>query len=159
MTQFQPDRLPISADACRACAPCDGRRRCRVGGDQLCPALPMPTHGRPGAYDGIWNVVFATTRGNCSSGYSVPFTVVGQPRFVGRRRQGLGLASTAPARLRSEFRSAHPRRAAAAGSPAVTARAAGAASSPATAAAAPGRRRGTDLSQPYGKRKTARQEI
>src|SRR5437868_15315370 len=30
-----------------------------------------------GAYDGIWNVVFATTRGNCSSGYSVPFTVIG----------------------------------------------------------------------------------
>ena len=30
-----------------------------------------------GAYDGTWNVVFATTRGNCSSGYSVPFTVVG----------------------------------------------------------------------------------
>jgi hypothetical protein len=30
-----------------------------------------------GAYDGIWNVVFATTRGNCSSGYSVPFTVAG----------------------------------------------------------------------------------
>nr|WP_225676202.1 hypothetical protein [Bradyrhizobium hereditatis] len=29
-------------------------------------------------YDGIWNVVFATTRGNCSSGYSVPFTVVGR---------------------------------------------------------------------------------
>jgi hypothetical protein len=24
-----------------------------------------------GAYDGTWNVVFATTRGNCSSGYSV----------------------------------------------------------------------------------------
>jgi hypothetical protein len=30
-----------------------------------------------GAYDGIWNVVFATTRGTCSSGYSVPFTVAG----------------------------------------------------------------------------------
>jgi hypothetical protein len=30
-----------------------------------------------GAYDGVWNVVFATTRGNCSSGYSVPFTVFG----------------------------------------------------------------------------------
>ena len=30
-----------------------------------------------GGYDGIWNVVFATTRGNCSSGYSVPFTVTG----------------------------------------------------------------------------------
>jgi hypothetical protein len=32
---------------------------------------------RAGAYDGIWNVVFATTRGTCSSGYSVPFTVTG----------------------------------------------------------------------------------
>jgi hypothetical protein len=30
-----------------------------------------------GTYDGTWNVVFATTRGNCSSGYSVPFTVHG----------------------------------------------------------------------------------
>ena len=29
------------------------------------------------AYDGTWNVVFATTRGDCSSGYSVPFTVTG----------------------------------------------------------------------------------
>jgi hypothetical protein len=29
------------------------------------------------AYDGIWNVVFATTRGNCSSGYRVPYTVTG----------------------------------------------------------------------------------
>ena len=33
--------------------------------------------GVAGAYDGTWNVVFATTRGNCSSGYSVPFTVMG----------------------------------------------------------------------------------
>ena len=30
-----------------------------------------------GAYNGTWNVVFATTRGNCSSGYSVPFLVTG----------------------------------------------------------------------------------
>ena len=30
-----------------------------------------------GAYDGVWNVVFATTRGTCRSGYSVPFTVTG----------------------------------------------------------------------------------
>lgn len=30
-----------------------------------------------GAYDGTWNTVFATTRGNCSSGYSIPFTVTG----------------------------------------------------------------------------------
>jgi hypothetical protein len=32
---------------------------------------------RPGVYDGTWTTVFATTRGNCSSGYSVPFTVSG----------------------------------------------------------------------------------
>ena len=32
---------------------------------------------RVGAYNGTWNVTFATTRGTCSSGYSVPFTVVG----------------------------------------------------------------------------------
>jgi hypothetical protein len=32
---------------------------------------------RTGLYDGTWNVVFATTRGNCSSGYRVPFTVQG----------------------------------------------------------------------------------
>jgi hypothetical protein len=35
------------------------------------------TRRAAGAYDGTWNVVFATTRGNCSSGYSVPFTVMG----------------------------------------------------------------------------------
>ena len=39
-------------------------------------ALPGSADAR-GAYDGIWTTVFATTRGNCSSGYSVPFTVVG----------------------------------------------------------------------------------
>jgi hypothetical protein len=32
---------------------------------------------RGGAYDGVWNVVFATTQGTCSSGQSVPFTVAG----------------------------------------------------------------------------------
>jgi hypothetical protein len=31
----------------------------------------------PGTYNGTWNVVFATTKGNCSSGYSVPFLVSG----------------------------------------------------------------------------------
>jgi len=30
-----------------------------------------------GAYDGIWNVVFATRTGNCSSSNSVPFAVSG----------------------------------------------------------------------------------
>jgi hypothetical protein len=31
-----------------------------------------------GAYDGIWNVIFVTRAGNCSSTNSVPFTVVGR---------------------------------------------------------------------------------
>jgi hypothetical protein len=39
-------------------------------------AMPQPADARAG-YDGVWNVTFATTRGNCSSGYSVPFTVTG----------------------------------------------------------------------------------
>ena len=33
---------------------------------------------RPGAYDGVWNVLFATQAGNCSSTNSVPFTVSGR---------------------------------------------------------------------------------
>lgn len=45
-------------------------------------AIAMPgtadAAGRAGgAYDGTWTTVFATTRGNCSSGYSVPFLVTG----------------------------------------------------------------------------------
>src|SRR5271169_3569350 len=32
---------------------------------------------RPGAYDGTWNVLFATQAGSCSSTNSVPFTVAG----------------------------------------------------------------------------------
>ena len=44
---------------------------------RLIPPMPPPDAGPSGAYDGTWNVVFATTRGNCSSGYSVPFTVTG----------------------------------------------------------------------------------
>src|SRR5882757_5180820 len=41
-------------------------------------ALPGPADAaRRGRYDGTWTTVFATTRGNCSSGYSVPFTVAG----------------------------------------------------------------------------------
>jgi hypothetical protein len=30
-----------------------------------------------GSFDGIWTTTFATTRGTCSSGLSVPFTVTG----------------------------------------------------------------------------------
>src|SRR5688572_5201933 len=41
------------------------------------PAEAAPRGGKAlRAYNGTWNVVFATTRGNCSSGYSVPFTVI-----------------------------------------------------------------------------------
>lgn len=40
-------------------------------------ALPSSANAGVGGYGGIWNVTFATTRGNCSSGYSVPFTVTG----------------------------------------------------------------------------------
>src|SRR5215469_7310197 len=40
--------------------------------------LPAAADARlAGGYDGVWNVVFATTRGTCSSGLSVPFTVAG----------------------------------------------------------------------------------
>ena len=55
--------LPVFAALVTAAAPvaADASTRMRAGG----------------AYDGTWNVVFATTRGNCSSGHSVPFTVSG----------------------------------------------------------------------------------
>src|SRR5437667_10371960 len=33
---------------------------------------------RAGAYDGVWNVAFTTTAGNCSSTNSVPFPVSGR---------------------------------------------------------------------------------
>jgi len=39
--------------------------------------VPTTADARVGGYDGVWNVTFATTRGACSSGYSVPFTVTG----------------------------------------------------------------------------------
>jgi len=40
-------------------------------------AAPGAADARVGAYDGVWNVLFATQRGNCSSSNSVPFTVAG----------------------------------------------------------------------------------
>ena len=41
------------------------------------PADAQARMVRAGAYDGTWNVVFATRAGNCSSNNSVPFTVTG----------------------------------------------------------------------------------
>lgn len=62
-------------------------------------ALPHAAEARVGSYDGIWNVTFATTRGNCSSGYSVPFTVTGNRvssagggRVSGRVKRGGAVA-------------------------------------------------------------------
>ena len=59
--------------------------------------------------------------------------------------------SIAAVRLRSRYRSARPRRAVAAGSPATAVRAPGAVSSPATVAAAPGRRRGAKAGSAAGR--------
>ena len=52
-------------------------RRLALLGVLAAAMLPQSADARAGGYDGIWNVTFATTRGNCSSGYSVPFTVTG----------------------------------------------------------------------------------
>ena len=40
-------------------------------------AAEAKRYARAGAYDGTWNVVFATRAGNCSSTNSVPFAVSG----------------------------------------------------------------------------------
>ncbi len=40
-------------------------------------AVSTVAPAQAGGYDGTWTTVFATSRGNCSSGYSVPFLVRG----------------------------------------------------------------------------------
>jgi hypothetical protein len=40
-------------------------------------AAEAKRYARAGAYDGTWNVVFATRAGNCSATNSVPFAVYG----------------------------------------------------------------------------------
>ncbi len=57
----------------------------RIRGKSLFAVAALAALALPGAadargispYDGTWTTVFATTRGNCSSGYSVPFLVHG----------------------------------------------------------------------------------
>jgi|SRR3954470_2670479 hypothetical protein len=52
--------------------------RCLWPAALLLVLTAMPAEARPtGAYDGTWNVVFATQRGNCSATNSVPFAVSG----------------------------------------------------------------------------------
>jgi hypothetical protein len=100
---------------------------------------------RAGAYDGVWNVVFATRAGHCSSTNSVPFTVSGHRVSSAGGGKVTG-ASAATAPCRSEYLSACRSLAAAAGSPAIRVSAGGPELFPATAAAAPGRPRGGSLS-------------
>jgi hypothetical protein len=69
-------------------------------------AAPAPANAgtrmrAAGAYDGTWNVVFATTRGNCSSGHSVPFTVSGSRVSSAGGGQGLRLGQPRRRRGRS----------------------------------------------------------
>ena len=40
-------------------------------------SAPSDAQARSGAFDGTWNVTFATQKGNCSSANSVPFNVAG----------------------------------------------------------------------------------
>lgn len=65
-------RQPLPSIACLA-----HLRRLALLAVMVTSVLPVTAEARAGGYDGIWNVTFATTRGNCSSGYSVPFTVTG----------------------------------------------------------------------------------
>jgi len=95
---------------------------------------------RVGAYDGVWNVQFATQAGNCSSN-SVPFTVAGRrvsSAGGGKVTGGVGRAGVVSVQI--SVGASKP--AAAAVSPAIPAPADGAGSSWETAAAEPGRRRG-----------------
>ena len=110
------DRLPICRFPTWRPALAPGLRRACRGGSAAYRRCRQPAQGR-GAYDGTWNVVFATTRGNCSSGYSVPFTVTGSRVSSAGGGRVSGSVNRGGA-SRSASRSAPPRRAAAAGSPA-----------------------------------------
>jgi hypothetical protein len=48
-----------------------------IAAPKAADASPAGRMVRAGAYDGTWNVLFATQAGNCSSTNSVPFTVTG----------------------------------------------------------------------------------
>ena len=68
---------PILGDPSLGAAPSGGAGVAAALAALSIPGTADARVARGGAYDGTWNVVFATTRGTCSSGYSVPFTVVG----------------------------------------------------------------------------------
>jgi hypothetical protein len=81
-SQHDPGQYPMTNSKTIAASPRLRRHRWILAAAALAAAAApgaadarMARAGR--AYDGVWNVVFATTRGTCSSGYSVPFTVTG----------------------------------------------------------------------------------
>jgi hypothetical protein len=49
-----------------------------AGAPVTADAARAPRAAGPGAFDGIWNVLFTTHAGNCNSTNSVPFTVTGR---------------------------------------------------------------------------------
>ena len=55
------------------------RRAFALAALALAPGLsnPAAAGGRPGAYDGTWNVTFTTRAGHCSATNSAPFSVAG----------------------------------------------------------------------------------
>ena len=94
----------------------NGSCRCRM--PSRSPRLRRRQRPGPGAYDGTWNVMFATTRRQLQLGYSVPFMVhggrvssAGGGRVSGGVSRGGSVAVASP--------SAPPGRAAAAGSSAI----------------------------------------
>jgi hypothetical protein len=79
-----PDPQQDMTDMIRSINPFNPGRRISPGAlaaiavaTMVAPVAAEARIVRGGAYDGIWNVVFATTQGTCSSGYRVPFTVHG----------------------------------------------------------------------------------
>jgi len=97
-----------------------------------------------GAYDGTWNVVFATRAGNCSATNSVPFAVSGMRVLSaggGKVTGGIGRNGVVSVAISVGLSHASG----SAGLWAIMELAAGPESSPATAAAASGRRRGASV--------------
>ena len=51
---------------------------CMAGAPAPADAARVARAAGPGAFDGVWNVLFTTRAGNCNSTNSVPFTVTGR---------------------------------------------------------------------------------
>ena len=72
----RPSGLPRSVNNNSSCASSAANRSVNsTDSRSLQPSSRMARAAR--AYDGVWNVAFATQAGNCSSTNTVPFTVSG----------------------------------------------------------------------------------